>query len=73
MQNQKAVVKLIEEARKAMDTADSASMYYPFPSHPWGTCPSCGYCPHCGRGGYHHAPYWPSQPIWMNTSSNHIQ
>ena len=22
-------------------------------------CPSCGYCPHCGRGGYWTMPYYP--------------
>jgi hypothetical protein len=21
-------------------------------------CPNCGYCPHCGRGGHHAAPYY---------------
>lgn len=24
-----------------------------------GRCPSCGYCPHCGRGGWPHGgPWW---------------
>jgi hypothetical protein len=27
-------------------------------------CPNCGYCPHCGRGGYHTYPYWLYQPCW---------
>ena len=24
------------------------------------SCPNCGYCPHCGRGGYHN--WWPIFP-----------
>jgi hypothetical protein len=36
----------------------------PQPIHVGGTCPACGYCRHCGRGGYV-APYnpWPSHPF----------
>lgn len=43
-----------------------------------GTCPNCGYCRHCGRGGggtIHPAPYYPhpypytnpwyGQPVWI--------
>jgi hypothetical protein len=31
---------------------------------PYGGCPSCGYCPHCGRGNGH-IPHWPyNKPIW---------
>ena len=26
-------------------------------------CPNCGYCPHCGRGGYRPMPWYP-QPYW---------
>lgn len=30
------------------------------------SCPNCGYCPHCGRGGYYTnpypTPYWYQQP-----------
>lgn len=34
----------------------------PFPRS---VCPSCGYCPHCGRGGYGTVPYWPTyQPYY---------
>jgi hypothetical protein len=29
-------------------------------------CPSCGYCPTCGRGGHYHAPYVVPQP-WTPT------
>lgn len=30
------------------------------------TCPSCGYCPHCGRGHYA-APMYPLYPQpWVN-------
>ena len=41
-------------------------------AHP---CPSCGYCPTCGRGGARVSPYpwpytspypWPPRPIWVN-------
>lgn len=28
--------------------------------HAGGACPNCGYCPHCGRGGAHPAPYYPA-------------
>ena len=28
------------------------------PAHQ-GPCPACGYCPHCGRGGYDQQPYNP--------------
>lgn len=29
-------------------------------------CPSCGYCPTCGRSSYHQ-PYWYrwNQPYWL--------
>lgn len=27
-------------------------------------CPSCGYCPHCGRGGNYFQPYWSTSP-WI--------
>ena len=33
-------------------------------------CPSCGYCPTCGRRGYYPMPYWVnpywpgSRPLW---------
>ena len=30
---------------------------------PYGTCPSCGYCPHCGRGGQQFYPTWPGPSI----------
>ncbi len=31
------------------------------------TCPNCGYCPHCGRGGHHfQPPYVPYQPVWIS-------
>lgn len=26
-------------------------------------CPNCGYCPHCGRGGYYMIP-WPYRPLY---------
>lgn len=29
---------------------------------PDGVCPRCGYCPHCGRGGYQTIPYYPYHP-----------
>jgi hypothetical protein len=28
----------------------------------WGGCPSCGYCPHCGRGNSWPSPQWPTRP-----------
>lgn len=33
-------------------------------------CPRCGYCPHCGRGGWAR-PYYPTQPFY--TSPWYIQ
>lgn len=30
------------------------------------TCPNCGYCEHCGRGGHHH-PIYP-HPMWIYTT-----
>ena len=40
-----------------------------------GTCPSCGYCPHCKRGGQYVVPYWQwipqpqhPYPTWTVTS-----
>ena len=38
-------------------------------SHKGGTCPSCGYCSHCGRGrqSWPTYPYrWPT-PYWQTT------
>lgn len=40
------------------------------------SCPNCGYCRHCGRGGYNTQPYpyyrpWPTYPwgqTWTVTS-----
>jgi hypothetical protein len=32
---------------------------------PTNTCPNCGYCPHCGRGGHQFQPYqqpWQGYP-----------
>jgi hypothetical protein len=37
-----------------------APPYYPPYQHP---CPSCGRCPHCGRGGW----VFPSGPQWTLT------
>lgn len=38
------------------------------------TCPNCGYCKHCGRGGHqvypmYPSPWWqvPSYPTWIGT------
>ena len=36
---------------------------------PQSACPNCGYCPHCGRGGYHTYPY-PYQPSYPWYSGN---
>jgi hypothetical protein len=44
------------------------------------TCPACGYCPHCGRGGQHFGPYpyiipnpypWNPYPtiVWCGTQT----
>ena len=33
-----------------------------------GTCPNCGYCPHCGRGGQQFYPYPEPWPWWRPTS-----
>jgi hypothetical protein len=51
---------LSDKLRKAQET------------HNKSTCPSCGHCPTCGRGGYHwpwptypsipYSPYYPSYP-----------
>lgn len=31
-----------------------------------GTCPSCGYCPHCGRGGVYVKPWYINyDPFWV--------
>ncbi len=49
---------------------------YPYPYQlNFGTpCPSCGHCPHCGRGGYPYSlrPVWvvqpygtPGTPVWQ--------
>lgn len=43
-----------------------------------GSCPNCGYCPHCGRGGYRTMPLYPPAypspaypwypgPIWISS------
>ena len=40
------------------------------------TCPRCGYCQHCGRGGPYWYPQpwypqpWPSRPWWNTTTTN---
>lgn len=41
------------------------------------TCPSCGYCQHCGRGGSPYgpgrlAPYYPMEQ-WPNTAGLYPQ
>jgi hypothetical protein len=38
---------------------------YP-PSDKQHACPNCGYCPHCGRGGWQTQPIYPypSYPNW---------
>jgi hypothetical protein len=37
--------------------------YIPAPLQP---CPSCGRCPHCGKGGYDTRPHW--NPYWPGNS-----
>ncbi len=40
------------------------------------TCPHCGACQHCGRGGSKAYPWYNSQPYWQNPnwlSSYHLQ
>jgi hypothetical protein len=38
--------------------------------NPWGTpCPSCGYCPHCGRGKWSY-PYQPQITWTVGTPSS---
>lgn len=36
-----------------------------------GTCPNCGYCPECGRGG-HGSPRKPWGPIWRGDTNTDL-
>jgi len=54
--------------------------------HKQETCPKCGYCPHCGRGGQQFVPYpvypwgtwpgqrWPSYPYvtWSTVGQSSV-
>jgi hypothetical protein len=36
--------------------------FYRYPYHEYGTCPNCGYCPYCGRGGGYKIHPWVINP-----------
>lgn len=46
------IKKLFEEGSKDFTITQTAIPFTPAP------CPSCGYCPHCGRGRYSTYPYY---------------
>lgn len=55
------------DLQKKFESQTNQSGYWtqPYPTHPGGGCPACGYCPHCGRGRYV-SPYinpWPYTPV----------
>lgn len=41
-------------AKQPQPESSGFIQHYPRQGHP---CPSCGYCPHCGRGGNYWEPY----------------
>ena len=49
------------------NTADWREAYGKFiPVPTQHACPNCGYCPHCGRGGWHTYPRpWYPQPGYL--------
>ena len=56
--------------KKLQEQANTQGSYQDF----FHTCPNCGYCPHCGRGGYRTYPYQPpyvpyTTPIWYGTTT----
>ncbi len=48
--------------------SNNLNQYRPLPpTRVESPCPACGYCPHCGRGGYHTYP-WYQPPYYTNTT-----
>lgn len=48
-------------------TSSTLNGLYPFNIS--GRCPSCGYCPHCGRSDGL-KPYYPQNPYWMTSTKS---
>lgn len=64
-----------DQEPKNQTTESTAPTCHQIPSHTNyvnNSCPNCGFCPHCGRGGYQFYPnhYWypwtyqPYYPTW---------
>lgn len=56
-------------------TAPTSEFYWTDPPYFPNTCPCCGRCPHCGRGGYYENPHYqcPYPYIICNVSSTQSQ
>lgn len=46
--------EMLEKYREQMEESKKAQK----------TCPNYGYCPYCGRGGWHMVPYVPYMPYY---------
>lgn len=58
--------KHYEENQRCYEEINTPSPYQSFR----GVCPNCGYCPYCGRGGYHTYPWQPYPgPYWYGTGT----
>jgi len=58
-----------------MDNSKTLSYYQPLEGWYRNTCPSCGYCHYCGRGGHFTTPYYPTYPwqpqiTWSTANTN---
>jgi hypothetical protein len=56
------------EARVGQETMQAKAWIGQGLGSDYGSCPSCGYCRHCGRsGGYYQQPY---RPYWNDIYSS---
>jgi len=60
---------IVSDYGKQLAAAEGCVLPAPKPAHP---CPSCGYCPTCGRGLWHpwrHDYWWyNTPPIWYSNA-----
>ncbi len=56
------LTKKLQELQASLPEQNAIAQQTGWYGQPLNTCPSCGYCPHCGRGGHQTQPYYPSYP-----------